>query len=96
MFIDYKQEQWPDWLVIAEFVYNNKVQTSIKVLSFKANIEQDLCMGFEIRKKRKFEKVEKFTMRIKKVHKEAKAVLKRSQEEIRKYIKRKRDNTKEY
>jgi len=25
MFIDYRQEQWPDWLVMAEFVYNNKV-----------------------------------------------------------------------
>jgi len=25
MFIDHRQEQWPDWLVIAEFAYNNKV-----------------------------------------------------------------------
>jgi len=24
MFINYRQEQWPDWLVTAEFVYNNK------------------------------------------------------------------------
>jgi len=25
MFIDHQQEQWPDWLVTAEFAYNNKV-----------------------------------------------------------------------
>ena len=37
IFIDHQQEQWPDWLVIAEFAYNNKVQTSTKVLPFRAN-----------------------------------------------------------
>ena len=37
MFIDYQQEQQSDWLVTVEFVYNNKVQTSIKVLPFRAN-----------------------------------------------------------
>jgi len=37
MFIDYCQEQWPDWLAMAEFAYNNKVQTSTKVSLFKAN-----------------------------------------------------------
>ena len=25
MFINHRQEQWPDWLVTVEFVYNNKV-----------------------------------------------------------------------
>ena len=38
MFIDYHQEQWPDWLAIVEFAYNNKVQTSTKVSPFKANM----------------------------------------------------------
>jgi len=37
VFIDHQQEQWPDWLVIAKFAYNNKVQTSTKVLPFRAN-----------------------------------------------------------
>jgi len=37
IFIDYCQEQWPDWLVMAKFAYNNKVQTSTKVSLFKAN-----------------------------------------------------------
>jgi len=39
MFIDHCQEQWSDWLAIAEFVYNNKVQTSIRVSLFKTNSE---------------------------------------------------------
>jgi len=53
-------------------------------------------MGFKMRKKGKFEKVEEFTMRIKKVHEEAEAALKKSQEEMRKYANRKKSKVEEY
>jgi len=53
-------------------------------------------MGFEMRKKRKFEKAEEFATRMKEVHKEAKAALKKSQEEMRKYADRKRSEIEEY
>jgi len=95
MFIDHGQEQWPDWLVTVVFAYNNKVQTSTKVSLLKANIGQD-PMGFEIRKKGKFEKAEEFAKRMKEVHEEVEAVLKKSQEEMRKYADRKRSEPEEY
>ena len=50
----------------AEFTYNNKMHTRTKVLSFQANYRQDPRIGFEMRKKRRFEKAEKFAERIKK------------------------------
>jgi len=53
-------------------------------------------MGFEMRKKRKFEKVEEFVTRMKKVHEEAEVVLRKSLEEIRKYTDRKRSEAEEY
>jgi len=59
MFINYRQEQWPDWLEIAEFVYNNKAHSSTKILPFKADYRQDPRMGFEVRKKRKYKETEK-------------------------------------
>ena len=96
MFIDYQQEQWPDWLVTAEFAYNNKVQTSTKVLLFRANNGQDPHMGFELRKKGKFEKVKEFVMRMKEVHEKAEVVLRKSQEEMKKYANRKRSGVEEY
>jgi len=96
MFIDHQQEQWPDWLVTAKFAYNNKMQTSTKVSPFRANNRRDLHMGFEMKKKRKFEKAEEFMMRMKKVHKEAEVGLKKSQEEMRKYTDRKRSKVEEY
>ena len=96
IFIDHRQEQQPDWLVIAEFAYNNKVQTSTKVSLFKANIEQDPCIGLEMRKKGKFEKAKEFATRIKKVYKKAEVTLRKSQEEIRKYTDRKRSKLEKY
>ena len=96
IFIDHCQEQWPDWLVTAEFAYNNKVQTSTKVLPFKVNNGQDPHMGFEMRKKGKFERAEDFAKRIKEVYKEAEAALRKSQEEMRKYADRKRNKPEKY
>jgi len=53
-------------------------------------------MGFEMRKKRRFEKAEEFAMRMKEVHEEAEAALKKSQEKMRKYANRKRSEVEEY
>ena len=75
MFIDYRQEQWPDWLGTAEFAYNNKVHSSTKMLFFKANYGQDPRIGFEIRRKEKYKGAEKFVIKIKEVQEEAKVVL---------------------
>jgi len=96
IFIDHRQEQWPDWLVTAEFAYNNKVQTSTKVSPFRANNRWDSHMGFELRKKGRFEKAEEFATRIKEVHEKAKAALKKSQEEMRRYADRKISEAEEY
>jgi len=52
---------------MAEFTYNNKVHTGTKVSSFKANSGQDPRMGFEMRKKGKYERAEKFAERLKNV-----------------------------
>jgi len=37
VFIDHKQEQWPDWLRTAEFAYNNKIHMATKISPFKTN-----------------------------------------------------------
>jgi len=53
-------------------------------------------MGFKMRKKEKFKKAKEFVMRIKEVHEEAEAVLKKSQEEIKRYADKKRSEVEEY
>jgi len=96
MFIDHRQEQWPEWLGTAEFTYNNKAHSSTKTSPFKANYGQDPRMGFEGRKKGKYAGAEKFVEKIKEIQEEAKAVLKKVQEDIRKYADRKRLDIEEY
>ena len=78
MFINHRQEQWPDWLGTVEFVYNNKMHSSTKTLPFKANYKQDPRIGFEVRKKEKYKGTEKFVTKIKEIQKEAKAALEKA------------------
>ena len=96
MFIDHRQEQWPDWLGTAEFAYNNKVHSSTKTSPFRANYGQDPRMGFETRRKGKYEGAEKFVTKMKEIQEKAKAVLGKVQKEIKKYTDRKRSEREEY
>jgi len=96
MFIDHRQEQWPEWLGTAEFTYNNKAHSSTRTLSFKANYRQDPRIGFKGRKKGKYMGAEKFVEKMKKIQEEAKAVLRKAQEDMRKYADKKRSDTNKY
>ena len=78
IYINHKQENWLEWLTTTEFVFNNKVYTTTKSLPFKVNYKRELRIGFEIRKKGKHVKVKEFVKEMKKMHKEAKVVLKKS------------------
>ena len=53
-------------------------------------------MGFEDRKKGKYQEAEKFIEKIKEIQEEAKAALERVQEEIKKYVDRKRGEVDNY
>ena len=90
MFINHRQEQWPEWLGTTEFAYNNKMYLSMQMTPFKANYGQDPRMGFEGRKKGKYEEVEKFVEKMKEIQKKAKAALTKMEENMKKYTDRKR------
>jgi len=96
MFIDHRQEQWPEWLGTAEFAYNNKAHLSTKTSSFKANYGQDPRMGFEGRKKGRYAGAEKFIEKMKEIQEEAKTVLGKAQADMKKYADKKRSDVEEY
>jgi len=96
MFIDHRQEQWPNWLGMVEFAYNNKMHSSTKVSLFKANYRQDPRIGFEMRRKGKYKGAEKFVTKMKEIQEEAKAVLGKVQEEMKKYTDKKRGEVNSY
>ena len=96
MFIDHRQEQWPEWLGMAEFAYNNKVYIGTKMSPFQANHEQNPRMGFELKKKEKYKGAEKFAERIKNVQEETKAALQKAQEDMKKYADKERGEVEKY
>ena len=81
---------------MVELAYNNKIHSSTKTSPFKANYGQDPRMEFELRKRGKYEGVEKFIAKMKEIQEEAKAALGKAQEEMRKYVDRKRGEVDKY
>ena len=81
---------------MAEFAVNNKAHTATKVSLFMANYGRELRMGKDIRKKGKVESATEFVEKMKKVYEEAGAVLKKMQEEIKRYMDQSRKETKDW
>ena len=75
---------------------NNKVHTATKVLPFMANYRREMRMEGDIRKRGKVEKATELIERIKKVHKEARVVLKKAQEDMKRQADRERKETEDW
>jgi len=71
-------------LATAKFAFNNKVHTATKTSLFQVNYGREPRIGFDIRKKGKNEKAEEFARKMKERYEEARVVLVKSQEEIKK------------
>ena len=80
-------------MALAEFVVNNKVYIATKVSPFIANYRREIRMEGDIRKSRKVEKAVEFVERIKKVHEEARAALKKAQEDMKRQADKGRKET---
>jgi len=95
-FMEHWQKDWPEWLALAEFAVNNKAHIATKVSPFIANYGRELRMGGNIRKKGKVESATEFAERMKKVHGEAGAALKKTQKEMKRYADHSRRETEEW
>ena len=83
MYVNHRQNNWSEWLAIAEFAFNNKVHIAIKTSPFQVNYGRELRIGFNIRTKEKNEKVEEFVKEMKERHEEARAALVELQKEMK-------------
>ena len=93
-FVDHRQKDWPEWLVLAEFVINNKIYLTTKVSLFMANYSREMRMEVDLRRKEKMEKAIEFVERMKKVYKEVGVVLSKVQEEMKRQVDRERKEAK--
>ena len=95
MYVNHRQNNWSEWLAMAEFAFNNKVHTVTKMSLFKVNYGKELRMGFDIRKKEKNEKAEEYAREMKERHEKARAVLVKAQEEMKRQADRNRKEAEE-
>jgi hypothetical protein len=96
LFVNQRQSNWVQWLAIAEFSYNNKIQSSTQTTPFFANTGQHPRMGFEPRRETKVEVASDFAERMRKVHEELNAALLKAQEEMQRYADRERREAPQY
>ena len=95
-FVEHRQKDWPEWLASAEFTVNNKAHLATKVSPFMVNYGRELRMGDNIRKKGKVEKATEFVERMKRVHEEAGAALKKVQEDMKRQADKGRKETEDW
>ena len=46
IYVNHRQNNWAEWLAMAEFAFNNKVHAATKVLPFQINYEKRTEDGF--------------------------------------------------
>jgi len=95
-FVDHRQKDWPEWLASAEFTINNKVHSTTKVSLFMANYGRELKIEGDIRRKGKVEKAMEFVEKLKRIQEEVGAALKKTQEEMKRYVDGNRKETEEW
>jgi len=74
LFVNHRQSDWMNWLPMAEFTYNNRVQASTKYSPFMLNAGQNPHMGHEPQKTTGLDLVEKFIEVMKKTREDAEPV----------------------
>ena len=70
-FVDYRQKNWPKWLVSTKFIVNSNTHLATKVSPFITSYGRKLRMEANIRRK-KIEKMTKFAKEMKKSRKKQK------------------------
>src|SRR5260221_461357 len=61
VFVSHQQDDWANWLPLAEFAYNNKVHTATHQTPFELNTRQHPCLGVEPMRTSTVEAADAFT-----------------------------------
>ncbi len=61
VFMSHQQDDWANWLLLAEFAYNNKVHTATHQTLFELDTRQHPCLGVEPMRMSTVEAADAFT-----------------------------------
>src|SRR5258708_11649665 len=75
VFVSHRQDDWADWLPLAEFAYNNKVHTATHQTLFELDTGQHPCLGVEPMRMSTIEAADAFALPLEHAQDEAKPAL---------------------
>src|SRR5260221_361350 len=85
VFVSHRQDDWADWLPLAEFAYNNHVHSATRCTPFELDSGQHPWMGLEPTWSSAVEATDDFTQQMSQMQDEAKAALKHAADEMAQY-----------
>ena len=90
VFVNHRQDDWAEWLALAEFCYNNRIQASTRQTPFMLNTGRNPRLGTEPIRNTRLESVAKFVENMESAMKEAEAALYKAAEDMARYYDRHR------
>src|SRR5882762_9876314 len=96
LFIEHRQSDWMNWLPMAEFSYNNRMQAATKNTPFMLNFGQHPRMGMEPRATTKVNSVENFVSQLMRAREDAAAALTKAAEDMKRYYDARRGKTPQF
>ena len=85
LFVNHRQDDWAEWLALAEFSHNNRIQASTRQTPFILTTGRHPRMGIEPLRESKNEAVDDFVKRMQSARKEAEAALHRAADDMARY-----------
>jgi hypothetical protein len=85
MFINHHQDDWAEWLPLAEFAYNNRVHSSTRRSPFEIDNGTHPRMGVEPRRQARVEAANEFAGRMGRVLEETRAALKQAASDMTRF-----------
>src|SRR5258708_5651170 len=85
VFVSHRQDDWADWLPLAEFAYNNKVHSATHWTLFELDARQHLHLGVEPTRTLTIEAVDTFTRQLGHAQEEVKAALRQEADDMKWY-----------
>src|SRR5258708_5255223 len=96
VFMSHHQDDWADWLPLAEFAYNNRVHSTTHHTPFELDSGQHPQMGSEPTWSSAVEAADDFAQQMSQMQDEAKAALKHTADEMAQYYDHQRSPTPTY
>jgi hypothetical protein len=85
LFVNHRQDDWAEWLALAEFCHNNRIQASTRQTPFMLNTGRNPRLGTEPLRTTKMEAVDSFLKNIQEARKEAAAALQQAADDMARY-----------